>query len=39
MNAMEQHKITKNPDLDEILDLDKKVKQDTEKAIQDKKNQ
>ncbi len=34
MKAMDEHKIIKNPDLDEILDIDKKVKEETEKMIQ-----
>jgi 1-deoxy-D-xylulose-5-phosphate reductoisomerase len=36
MKAMDEHKIIKNPDLDEILDIDKKVKEETEKIIQQK---
>jgi len=34
MDAMEKHTIIKNPTLDEILEVDKKVKVDTEKTIQ-----
>jgi len=34
MNAMETHNIIKNPDLDQILEIDQRVKEDTEKDIQ-----
>lgn len=34
MEMMEQHKIIKNPSLDEILEVDKKIKEETEKIIQ-----
>lgn len=33
MEMMEQHKLIKNPTLDEILEIDKKVKEETEKII------
>jgi 1-deoxy-D-xylulose-5-phosphate reductoisomerase len=35
MEAMESHQIIKNPDLDQILDIDKRVKEDTEKVIKE----
>ena len=35
MEAMKKHQIIKNPDLDQILDVDKRVKEDTEKVIQE----
>jgi 1-deoxy-D-xylulose-5-phosphate reductoisomerase len=35
MEAMEKHQIIKNPSLDVILDVDKKVKEETEKVIQE----
>ncbi len=34
MKAMENHQLIKNPDLDQILDIDKRVKEDTEKELQ-----
>ena len=33
MEMMDKHKMIKNPSLDEVLDVDKKVKDETEKAI------
>jgi 1-deoxy-D-xylulose-5-phosphate reductoisomerase len=33
---MQEHKIIKNPNLNEILDVDKKVKEETNKIIEDK---
>jgi 1-deoxy-D-xylulose-5-phosphate reductoisomerase len=35
MEAMESHQMIKNPDLDQILDIDKRVKEDTEKVIKE----
>jgi len=36
MKMMDSHKIIKNPSLDEILDIDKKVKEETIKIIENK---
>jgi hypothetical protein len=30
---MESHKVTKNPDFDDILALDKKIKEDVKKEV------
>jgi len=36
MKMMEEHKLIKNPSLDQVMEVDKKVKEDTEKIIENK---
>ncbi len=36
MEMMDSHRIIKNPSLDEIMDVDKKVKEDTKRMIEEK---